>query len=187
MGGNDSKNDKLIAASMQILSIPKNFLFAWLDTSMLEYPAFKASFCAVTNCVQQSWHMFKNESELDAFIRTIVPPKKLVLISAGRLAQTTVPNIYNLEQLHSVYIFCRDVALHEQWSKPYEKVRGVFSNSRFLLTRVRIHLANEAEGGGAGAQGTESQPVLLSGEEGRIFCFHINSYEKWAHFSIDDY
>ncbi|CAF1138832.1 unnamed protein product [Rotaria sp. Silwood1] len=35
--------------------------------------------------------------------------------------------IHELNQVESVYIFCSDKSKHEQWSKSYEKIKGVFT------------------------------------------------------------
>jgi hypothetical protein len=131
--------------------------------------------------------MFRNQGELDAFIRTIVPPNKFVLVSTGNLARSAMPSIHNLEKIHSVYIFCRNVSLHKEWSEPYKKVRGVFSDSKLLQAIMRAHLAEEVLDGNVHIIASERQPVLTPAEAGRLFCFHVNAYEKRDTFSIDVY
>ncbi|CAF3641581.1 unnamed protein product, partial [Rotaria sp. Silwood1] len=52
-----------------------------------------------------------------------------------------IPRIHELNQVESVYIFCSDESKHEQWSKSYEKIKGVFTEivSVYDVLKQDIH------------------------------------------------
>jgi hypothetical protein len=120
--------------------IPDNIFFVWLGTSIPDYAAFKNRFCKETNCDQSLWSMLKDGSELAVFIQKLSPPNKFILVASGTLAENVMSTIHQLQQLHSVYIFCRDIPKHKEWSKSYVKVRNVLDNSQLLLASIRTDL-----------------------------------------------
>ncbi|CAF0936145.1 unnamed protein product [Rotaria sordida] len=59
------------------------------------------------------------------------------MIVSGGLGEKTVPAIHDMSQLDSIFIFCYKVAYHEQWSKGYLKVKGVFNKMDALCQAVQ--------------------------------------------------
>ncbi|CAF4430936.1 unnamed protein product, partial [Didymodactylos carnosus] len=53
------------------------------------------------------------------------------------LGQSTVPNIHHLPQLDSAYVFCRNKTKHEQWTKEWSKVKGVFTGIDLICDRLK--------------------------------------------------
>ncbi|CAF4734433.1 unnamed protein product [Rotaria sp. Silwood1] len=52
--------------------------------------------------------------------------EKAFVICSGALGQHLVPEIHRMAQVHAIYVFCGNKALHEQWAKEWPKVEGVF-------------------------------------------------------------
>ena len=48
--------------------------------------------------------------------------ENIVLIVLGSLAKTIVPEIHSLQQLHSIYIYCREQTMHQELMENYSKV-----------------------------------------------------------------
>jgi hypothetical protein len=125
---------------MQPSIIPNNISFIWLDKSVTDYTEFRNQFCQDTSCDHNLWSLLKDESELTSFAQNLSPTEKFILIAAGRLAESVMPTIHDLEQLHSAYIFCMNVPHHKQWSDSYKKVRGVYDNAGIMRAAVETHL-----------------------------------------------
>ena len=53
--------------------------------------------------------------------------KKACMIISGSASQQIVPQIHNLDQLDTIFIFCRDKQFHEIWTKNWSKIKGVFN------------------------------------------------------------
>ena len=49
------------------------------------------------------------------------------MIISSALCRNIVPLIHDIDQLHAVFILCRNKATHEQWAKDWLKVKGVFT------------------------------------------------------------
>ncbi|CAF3981589.1 unnamed protein product, partial [Rotaria sp. Silwood1] len=45
----------------------------------------------------------------------------------GVLCQTVVPRIHNIDQIHSIYVFCHKKEKYEEWSKDWSKIKGIYT------------------------------------------------------------
>ena len=49
------------------------------------------------------------------------------MIISGALGQHIVPVVHNMSQVDSIFIFCSNKQYHEQWTKEWSKIKGVFT------------------------------------------------------------
>jgi tetratricopeptide (TPR) repeat protein len=49
------------------------------------------------------------------------------MIISGSLGQHIVPRVHNMSQVDSIFIFCGNKQYHEQWTKEWSKIKGVFT------------------------------------------------------------
>ena len=61
---------------------------------------------------------------------------KILLIVSGSVGQDIIPRIHNISHLISIYIFCADQSKHEQWSKHWSKIEGVFTEIRPICNEL---------------------------------------------------
>ncbi|CAF3216441.1 unnamed protein product [Rotaria socialis] len=55
----------------------------------------------------------------------------------GRLGKELVPQIHDLHQLSSVYIYCKEKKFHKQWAQHFCKVKSVVVNLDDLIDRIK--------------------------------------------------
>ncbi|CAF2603110.1 unnamed protein product [Rotaria sp. Silwood2] len=107
--------------------ILQNFLLIWLDTNIDES---KQDFI---NSLTQLRHLvasittFTGAQECVNFLRDIKKEKVFMIVS-GSLGQQILPEIHAWPQLDSIYVFCGNPSLHEQWAKTMFKVKGVHND-----------------------------------------------------------
>ena len=53
--------------------------------------------------------------------------EKACMIISGSLGQHIVPRVHNMSQVDSIFIFCSNKKYHEQWTKEWSKIKGVFT------------------------------------------------------------
>ncbi|CAF1575531.1 unnamed protein product [Rotaria sp. Silwood1] len=105
----------------------QNFLLIWLDANIDESQEdFKNSLAHLRHIVA-SITTFTNVQECTDFLREIESEKAFMIVS-GSLGQHIVPKIYTWPQLHSIYVFCNNRSVHEQWAKNILKIKGVHTN-----------------------------------------------------------
>ena len=71
--------------------------------------------------------------------------EKVFIITSGALGQTLVPKIHSLPQVDGIYIFCGNLTYHEQWVKPWSKIKGVHTSIQPICTALQpaIKQSNE--------------------------------------------
>ena len=70
------------------------------------------------------------------FIETINDRKACMIIS-GYIGQHIVPRVHNMSQVDSVFIFCGDKKRHEEWTKEWPKIHGVFTDIKPICEALK--------------------------------------------------
>jgi tetratricopeptide (TPR) repeat protein len=69
---------------------------------------------------------FTDGEECIQFLEEMHNDKACMIIS-GALGQPIVPRVHNMSQVDSIFIFCGNKKHHEQWTKEWPKIKGVFT------------------------------------------------------------
>src|ERR1700722_7359775 len=118
-------NDRHTTKSSRV-RIVQNFTLLWLDSNIDESDVnFKHSLVQLRRIVNTIDTLtdagrcidFLNENKNE----------KVFMIVSGALGQSIVSHIHDMSQLDSIYVFCRNKSKHEQWTKEWTKVKGVFT------------------------------------------------------------
>ena len=65
---------------------------------------------------------FDNISECQQFIESHSAQNRLILIVSGQFGRQIVPQIHHLRQLSSIYVYCMNKQLNEEWAQQFSKV-----------------------------------------------------------------
>ena len=108
------------------IKMVQNVLLIWLDTNI----DIKNEDCGNTvtqlRRVVNDINTFTDGEDCIQFIDTINDNKVCMIIS-GSLGQHIVPRVHNMSQVDSIFIFCGNKKYHEQWTKEWSKIKGVFT------------------------------------------------------------
>ncbi|CAF2972271.1 unnamed protein product [Rotaria sp. Silwood2] len=113
----------------------ETYCLIWLDASVnssKENCQIQEQLQAIINHLltfeddQQCLHYIKNRSEDD----------RIILIVSGRSGRNIVPQIVNLQQITSIFVYCFDKKANEQWSKQFTKVKGVIVRFDELIQQI---------------------------------------------------
>ncbi len=66
---------------------------------------------------------FQNVNECQQYIEQRSKDDRLVIIVSGRFGREVVPNIHQLRQISSIYVFCMDKKANEKWANNFSKVK----------------------------------------------------------------
>ena len=107
--------------------IIQNFHLVWLDANINEKDDdFRNSITKLRQVVN-TVNIFVDADKCIDFINNVQEATTFMIIS-GALGQTTVPTIHSKKQISDIYVFCRNKAWHEKWTKEWSKIKGVFTN-----------------------------------------------------------
>ena len=115
----------------------QNFLLVWLDANLDESKAdFKKSLERLRNVVA-SIITFQDVKECINFLNEISQEKVFMIVS-GSLGQQVVPDLEDMPQVQSIYIFCGNKAIHEEWASKMPKVKGIFTEIEPVCNALQI-------------------------------------------------
>ncbi|CAF4049470.1 unnamed protein product, partial [Rotaria sp. Silwood1] len=119
----------------------QNFLLVWLDANLNESNKdFKKSLQQLRHIVA-SITTFTNAQECIDFLSAIKKEKVFMIVS-GSLGRQIVPEIEVWPQLESIYVFCANQSIHEQWTRNIAKVKGVHTSIEPICEALQIDREN---------------------------------------------
>jgi len=108
------------------IQLVQNVLLIWLDNNIDENSADCRNTINHLRCAVDTIKTFSNTDQCIQFLETIKNEKVYMIIS-GSLGQHIVPCVHNMRQVDSIFIFCGNKKYHEQWTKKWSKIKGVFT------------------------------------------------------------
>ena len=104
----------------------QNVLLVWLDSNINTKSEDCRNTVTQLRRVVNDINMFTDGEGCIQFIDTINDNKVCMIIS-GSLGQHILPRVHNMSQVNSIFIFCGNKKYHEQWTKEWSKIKGVFT------------------------------------------------------------
>ena len=114
----------------------ENVLLVWLDGKINANSSDCQSTIIQLRSVVNTIHTFIDGEECVDFLGDVVDEKVCMIIS-GSFGQNIVPLVHNMPQVDSIFIFCGNRQYHEQWTKNWSKIKGVFTEIQSICHAVK--------------------------------------------------
>jgi hypothetical protein len=118
-----------------------DIILIWLDASVNKNNRDDQHSIIELRRIFNSIFIFTEKEKCLKFINNFMNKNKLILIVSGSLGKEILPQIDNLSQIYSVYVFCLQKINHQCWAQKYEKIKGVFDD----ITCVCEYLARDKQ------------------------------------------
>ena len=109
----------------------------WLDADLDESKAHFKNSLERLRSVVASIITFQDVKECINFLNEISQQNVFIIVS-GSLVRQVVPDLENMSQVQSVYIFCGNKAIHEEWASKMPKVKGTFTEIEPICEALQI-------------------------------------------------
>lgn len=103
------------------------FSLIWLDASPVETRNTE-KLRAIINHLKK----FQDVESCQHFIKNLSKNDRLMMIVSAQLGREIVPEIHGLQQVISIYVYCKNQKGAEKWASKYKKVYSIFVNSNFM-------------------------------------------------------
>ncbi|CAF3868046.1 unnamed protein product, partial [Rotaria sp. Silwood1] len=77
-----------------------------------------------------------DRSQCQKYIEEQSEKDRLVVIVSGQLGKEIVPSVHNLQQVMSIYVYCMNKEINEQWASRFVKVKAVVVQLNELISRI---------------------------------------------------
>ena len=106
--------------------ILQDFQLIWLDQTIDEENNRDCQKNMIELCrTVNSIRTFTDENQCVTFLSETRHEKAFIIIS-GSFGRKTVPQIHDMSNVLSIFIFCGNISLHQEWAKGWPKINGVF-------------------------------------------------------------
>ncbi len=99
----------------------ESFLLFWLDAQVNTTEENKKTQKKLRSIINHM-QVFDDISRCRQFIESLSEQNRITLIVSGQLGRQIVPQIHQLQQLSSIFVYCGNKQLNEEWARQYSKV-----------------------------------------------------------------
>jgi hypothetical protein len=125
------------------IKMVQNVLLIWLDSNIHDDNDDCRNTVNQLRRVVNNINTFTDGDQCIQFIKSINNEKACMIIS-GALGEHIVPRVHHMSQVDSIFIFCGNKKRHEQWTKDWSKIKGVFTDIAPICEALK-QAANECE------------------------------------------
>jgi tetratricopeptide (TPR) repeat protein len=108
------------------VQMAQNVLLIWLDSNIDENSTDCRNMITQLRRAVNTINTFTDSEECVQFLESMNKEKACMIIS-GYLGQHIVSHVHDMSQVDSIFIFCGNKKHHEQWTKEWSKIKGVFT------------------------------------------------------------
>ncbi len=93
----------------------------WLDASAnitVENIATQKQFQLITS----HFKIFQNVQDCEQYIQQKTKDDRIFFVVSGQLGREIVPRIHQYRQIFSIYVYCQNKQLDEEWANKFPKV-----------------------------------------------------------------
>jgi tetratricopeptide (TPR) repeat protein len=114
----------------------QNVLLIWLDSNIDDSSSDCRNTISQLRRAVNTINTFIDGEQCVQFLETMEKEKACMIIS-GALGQQIVPRVHSMSQVDSIFIFCSNRKYHEQWTKDWWKIKGVFAEIKPICEALK--------------------------------------------------
>ena len=119
------------------LQMVQNVLLIWVDNNIDDSNEDCHNTITQLQRIVNTIRTFTNADECVEFLESIENEKACMIIS-GALGQRIVSQIHSMSQVDSIFIFCGNKKIHQQWAKDWPKIKGVFTEIGPICEALKV-------------------------------------------------
>lgn len=116
------------------------YFVVWLDSNIGDLNEDTQYSIQQLHKVTDALRTFTELEDCMEFIKDTAT-EKIFLIISGSLGYRFLPRIEHTSQIHSIYVFCQEVASHLLWTHKYKKIKGVFDDVNRICEQLKRDIA----------------------------------------------
>ncbi|CAF4173143.1 unnamed protein product, partial [Adineta steineri] len=110
--------------------------FFWLDTTIEKSNPNRDTKSLLRQIARGRLKTFADSDECVDSILNKLDTDKICLIVSSSVGAQVVPFIHEWPQIQTIYIYCGNRQRAEQWTRPYTKITGIFTDKKTLLNKI---------------------------------------------------
>ncbi|CAF1148382.1 unnamed protein product [Adineta steineri] len=120
-----------------VVNIPDDYIVVWLDRNIESSKNNKDIKTLIRQIVRSRLQTFIEPDLCLEQIFTSLEEKHIIFIVSNEFGPGVVEAIHECSQIQTIYVYCGNRQIAEEWIKPYTKVTGIFTDRTTLLKKIR--------------------------------------------------
>ena len=117
--------------------VVQNVLLVWLDVNITSSNEDSQNILQQLRSIVNDINLFTDPNDCVDFLSDVQMEKVFIIISDS-LGQHLVPFIHPMTQIDAIYIFCGDKRRHEEWTKSWSKIKGVYTQIDSICEALQL-------------------------------------------------
>ena len=117
--------------------IVQKFVLVWVDPNIDQPNKDCQNTLAQLQTIGNDVNIYTQPDQCIQFLNNINNEKAFVIVSGG-LGQYLVPKIHDMPQVDAIYIFCGNKSRHEEWTKEWNKIKGVHTEIKSICQALQL-------------------------------------------------
>ena len=132
---NEAKSTTNIRRSRKCIA--QNYLLIWIDDSIDEESKdYQETLVQLKNVINNVNLCTQPDQRIDLLNQ--VDNERVFVVISGYLGQYLIPEIHDISQLDTIYIFCGNKSRHHEWAKNWTKIKGAYTNMNELCQNLQL-------------------------------------------------
>ncbi|CAF1152058.1 unnamed protein product [Adineta steineri] len=110
--------------------------FFWLDTTIENSNPNRDTKSLLRQIARGRLKTFGDRDECVDSILDKLDTEKICLIISSSVGERVVPFIHEWPQIQTIYIYCSNRQRAEEWTQPYTKITGIFTDKKTFLNKI---------------------------------------------------
>ncbi|CAF1462350.1 unnamed protein product [Adineta steineri] len=115
----------------------QNYLLIWVDTGIDETDKDCQNTLAQLKSVVNDVNLCTEPNQCIQVLNKFHKDRAFV-VTSGSLGQHLIPEIHDMPQLDTIYIFCGNKSRHEGWVQTWKKIKGVHTNIKDICHALQV-------------------------------------------------
>lgn len=150
MGAQKSKENDFVSSTLDISTMrapshdihnsrrrrTQDYLLIWVDATIDESNEDCQNILTQLRNIVDDIKIFTESNQCIEFLKS--NDENTFIIVSGSLGQHLIPKIHDILQLDTIYIFCSNKSLHDQWTRQWSKIRGVHTQIETIYEELQL-------------------------------------------------
>ncbi|CAF1060994.1 unnamed protein product [Adineta steineri] len=123
-------------ADNNVNSVVENSVFIWLDSTIENSKSHRNTKSLSRQIARGRLQTFIDRDQCVEQIFENLQEKRIIFIVSNEFGPSVVPAIHECPQVQTIYVYCGNRQIAEEWTKPYTKVTAIFTDKKTLLNKI---------------------------------------------------
>ncbi|CAF1148343.1 unnamed protein product [Adineta steineri] len=119
-----------------VISLADDYIVIWLDKNIEVNKNNRDIKTLIRQIVRSRLQTFVEPDQCVEQIFATLQEKRIIFIVSNEFGPGVVQAIHECSQIQTIYIYCGYRQRAEQWTQPYTKVAGIFTDRKTLLNKI---------------------------------------------------